>query len=52
MKRRPLSWYRGDGLFWFRVFGQGFHVRDTARHPLRFSEREGYQRMWTIRRLR
>lgn len=50
--RCPFSWYRTDGLVWFRIFGKGFHIRDTARHPLLFSERNGHTAMWTIRRLR
>lgn len=52
MSRRPLSFHRAPGLFWFRVFGKGIHVRDTDRHPLRFSERNGYRQMWTFRVLR
>jgi hypothetical protein len=43
--------YRAPGVFWFRFFGRGLHFRDTAQHPLRFSERNGIQRMWTIKKL-
>lgn len=27
------------GLFWVRVFGIGFKIKNTAVHPLLFSER-------------
>jgi len=50
--RRPLSWHYAPGLFWFRVFGKGLHIRDTSRHRLLFSEREGHRAMWTIRKLK
>lgn len=48
----PLVWCYSPGLFWFRIFGKGLHFRDTDRHPLRFSERNGYRRLLTIRVLR
>lgn len=50
--RKPLEWYREPGLGWVRVFGRGVHIRDTARHPLLFSEREGFRPFWTFRWLR
>jgi hypothetical protein len=35
--------YRTDGLFWVRFFGGCcFHGKDIAKHPLLFSERNGY----------
>lgn len=30
------------GIFWFRVFGYGVHMKDTTRHRLLFSERNGF----------
>ena len=33
---------RWDGYWWFRVCGKGIHGKDITRHPLLFSERNGY----------
>lgn len=33
--------FRGNRLYWFRVAGVGLHVKDTRRHRLLFSERNG-----------
>jgi hypothetical protein len=30
------------GLFWFRIFGRGLHIKDPRRHPPLFSERNGF----------
>jgi hypothetical protein len=27
------------GLFWFRIFNKGLHIKDVRRHPLTFSQR-------------
>lgn len=37
---------RTDG--WFRVFGYGFAWKDTRKHRLLFSERNGYARCWRL----
>lgn len=29
---------------WFRIFGYGLHWKNTRRHPLLFSERNGYRK--------
>lgn len=47
-----VQWCRADGIFWIRVFGSGFYIRDTARHKLRYSERGGYTTFWMVKRLR
>lgn len=47
----PFCGHYTSGLFWFRAFGRGFHIKDTRRHPLRFSERNGYTNFWAIRKL-
>jgi hypothetical protein len=55
-----MRWIEGrrvSGLFWIRVFGRGFHVKDVRRHPLLFSERNGYCRRvqvgnWSIKALK
>lgn len=36
---RIVSYYYTDGLFWFRIFGYGFAVKDITKHPLLFSQR-------------
>lgn len=36
------------GLGWFRIFGIGLHWKDTSRHTLSFSERNGYKKMIKI----
>ncbi len=50
--RKPFSYYHTPGLFWFRIFGKGIHVKDVSRHRLMFSEREGYTNFWAVRRLK
>ena len=45
----PVVWCYGNGMFWLRIFGKGFHIRDTSKEPLRFSERNGYFQFWTFR---
>lgn len=52
----PLCGHASPGLAWFRLFGVGLHVKDTRRHPLLFSEREGRARRlplgpWSVRAL-
>jgi hypothetical protein len=37
-----FSLYRAPGVYWMRICGLGFHVKDTRRHGLLFSERNGY----------
>ena len=34
-----MGYYYTDGLFWFRLFGVGFLVKNTKKHTLLFSER-------------
>ena len=46
-----------DGIGWVRIFGKGFHWKDTTRHSLIFSERIGRSRAliigkWRISRLK
>jgi len=36
-----MTAYRCDGLFWFRIFGYGLHIKDMTKHPPLFSERNG-----------
>jgi len=42
--------YKGDGMFWFRIFGRGLSIRDTNKHPLTFSERNRYTWYLKIKR--
>jgi len=43
MTHKLLSWHSYDGGFWFRVLGYGISIKDTKKHQLLFSERNGYQ---------
>jgi hypothetical protein len=50
---RLLSYHTERGLYWFRIFGWGIHIRNVGHHRLGFMEREGYYpEMWTFRVLR
>ena len=40
--------HRGDGLFFFRIFGWGIWAASYAKHRPLFSERNGYERMFRI----
>ena len=48
MKLGPLSGYAEPGIGWVRIFGFGFHWKDTTRHHLFFSERNGYRRVYRV----
>lgn len=54
---RPLTWHRGDGIFWFRIFGRGIVIEDRTKKRALFSERYGYTKWlrlgkWAIKKLR
>ncbi len=36
-----FSYYKMDGLFWFRWFGYGLLIKNIKKHPLIFSQRIG-----------
>jgi len=36
--KKKFSWYKGNGLFWFRIFGYGLSISNR----LTFSQKEGY----------
>lgn len=40
----PLCGIRTKGLWWFRIFGYGFHFRDHNLYSPLFSERYGYKK--------
>jgi hypothetical protein len=40
--------YSVAGLGWFRLFGVGLHWKDTSRHRMYFSERNGYKKALKI----
>lgn len=42
------KWHCYDGGFWFRVLGFGISVRNKAKHPPLFSERNGYRKVLRI----
>lgn len=37
-----------NGLGWMRLFGKGIHWKDTTKHRLYFSERNGYRKALKI----
>ena len=48
MKTHHTGYYFEKGLFWFRIFGYGLHIKDTKRHQLMFSERNGLTKYWKV----
>jgi len=45
---RPFFYHYERGLFFFRLFGYGIHVKDISRFRQYFSERNGYKRRLMI----
>lgn len=43
-----ISFYFGEGFFWFRVFGKGILVTDRSLHKPPFSVRNGYVKEFRI----
>jgi hypothetical protein len=39
---------RGDGCFWFRIFGYGITAKDSRKHTALFSQRHGLVRWYQI----
>jgi len=37
-----------NGLGWMRILGKGIHWKDTTKHRLYFSERNGYRKALNI----
>ncbi len=35
--------YRCDGFMWFRIFGYGICCKNIIKHPLLFSQRNGFR---------
>lgn len=50
IKNYPIwvHYYR-KGMFWFRIFGYGFHFRDINHHPPLFSVRNGFQKVLKLK---
>lgn len=49
-----LQWCFTRHAFWFRIFGYGISAKNTLKHRLWFSERNGYCKrvmvgMWSIK---
>lgn len=40
--------YKSEGFFWFRIYGYGLCFKDIRKHPLLFSERNGYTKTINI----
>jgi hypothetical protein len=52
----PFSAMIATGLYWFRLFGYGLHIKDMTRYRLLASEHLGFRRRlvigpWSIRLL-
>jgi len=47
-----FSAHAEPGIGWFRVFGVGLAWKDTKRHRLYFSERNGYTKMVSFKNWR
>lgn len=43
--------YKTNGLFWFRIFGRGLCIKNVNKHPLTFSQRNGYRKVIRIGKL-
>ena len=52
MRHKPLSWCYYQGIFWFRIFGWGLHIRPKKGYVPLFSERYGYTKPLYIGPLR
>ena len=48
MKTHHTGYYYEKGLFWFRIFGYGLHLKDTNKHPMMFSERNRLTKYWKV----
>lgn len=48
MKTNITGLYCAEGYFWFRIFGYGLHLKDTNKHPMMFSERNGLTGYWKV----
>ena len=46
--KRVLAYYKGEKMFWFRIYGIGFSFRNINRWPLLFSERNGFRKYLRI----
>lgn len=47
--KRPWSSYSIKGMWWFRIYGYGICWRNTQKHGLLFSERNGFKKVLNIR---
>lgn len=50
----PIQWCFTRHAFWFRIFGYGIGAKNTLKHRLYFSERNGYCKrvmvgVWSIK---
>lgn len=43
-----IKYYKGSGIFWFRIFGIGIAGKNVSIHALLFSERHGYTKTFQI----
>jgi hypothetical protein len=47
-KMKPLTYYKGSGIFWFRIFGCGLSFRSLKHGHLPFSIRYGYRKTYKL----
>ena len=45
---KPLTYYKGSGIFWFRIFGHGLSFRSLKHGHLPFSIRYGYRKTYKL----
>lgn len=43
--KNPLQYYKGDKIFWFRLFGKGLKF---SKQEMLFSERNGLTKYWMV----
>jgi len=46
--KQIVHYHISEGSFWIRIFGVGFAVKDINKHPLIFSERNGYTKIYRL----
>lgn len=45
---RLISYHKENGFFWIRILGYGFTIKNPRTHPLLFSQRNGYTKVYKI----
>jgi hypothetical protein len=45
---KPLTYYKGREIFWFRIFGYGLSFRSLKHGYVPFSIRNGYRKTYKL----